>query len=174
VADFLLKILDFVISFWPIRVIDAGCQGVKYLQGGTVVCLQPGWHWFIPRLQRIEEVSCQTQNTDCGLQSLTTQDGKELTLSLNVTYSISDAALQRASFQHFDSTLVNMARGHAAEIVASESWVSVLEDPSAVASEVHTLLQEEVEPFGIMIEDITLDQLSRVKTLRLLQSTSVY
>lgn len=169
-GDFLRQLLDYVHAWWPVRIIDAGNQGVLYLQTGRARTLAPGWHLFIPKLQRIEEVGCQYQNQDCGLQSLTTKDGKEVTISLNVGYSISDAALLWITFQHFDSSLVNMARGHAAEIMAESDWEEIARDPQSFGNEILEALQEDVGPAVVAIEDVTADQLSRAKTFRLLQS----
>ena len=172
-GDFVRILLDKLHEWWPIRIVDAGNQGVKYRQDGTAECLQPGWHWFWPKAQRIEEVACQYQNVDCGLQSLTTKDGREVSLSLNVGYSISDAALLWTSFQHFDTSLINMARGHAAEIVCESEWEELASDPQGLGQEIQEALQEDVESFGVRIEDVTADQLSRARTYRLLQSQSL-
>lgn len=172
-GEFFRLLLDSIHSWWPIRLIDAGCQGVLYRHDGTVRLLSPGRHYFWPKLWRIEEVQVQTQNTDCGLQSLTTKDGVEITLSLNVTYSIDDAAVLWTAYSHFDSTLINIARGHAAEIIAETSWEEILSDPAGVSSEIQETVMEDVGPSGVMVEDVTMDQLSRVKTLRLLQTQSI-
>jgi regulator of protease activity HflC (stomatin/prohibitin superfamily) len=171
---FFQLLFDKLHEWWPIRIVDAGNQGVKYLQNGRARCLQPGTHFFIPKLQRIEEVGVQYQNVDCGLQSLTTKDGKEITVSLNVGYSITDAALLWTSFQHFDTSLVNMARGHAAEIVCESEWEELAADPQGFGQELQEALHEDVSALGVEIEDVTADQLSRARTYRLLQSQTAF
>ena len=172
-GDFFRMFLDKLHELWPIRIIDAGCQGVWYKQNGTCDLLEPGLHWFWPKLQRIEEVNVQYQNVDAGLQSLTTKDGKEITLSLNIGYSISDAATLWTSFQHFDTSIVNMARGHAAEIVCESDWAELASDPQSFGQELQEALQEDVGELGVRIEDVTADQLSRARTYRLLQTQGI-
>lgn len=170
ISNFLEWIWNFLLEFWPVRIIDAGAQGVKFRQNGSAETLMPGWHLFIPKLQRIVEIECQYQNVDCGLQSLTTEDGTEVTISLNVGYEITDLSLMWVSFQHLDTSLKNMARGHAAEIFCSTDWEAVLQDPTAVQEEILDALKEDLQATGVHVTDVTLDQLSRVKTFRLLQS----
>jgi regulator of protease activity HflC (stomatin/prohibitin superfamily) len=166
-------IWQFLLEFWPVRIIDAGAQGVLYKHDGSAYTLQPGLHFFWPRLWRIAEADCQYQNQDCGMQSLTTKDGKEVTISLNVGYEIVDLATLFVSFQHFDTTLVNLARGHAAQVLAETEWQELLEDTEAVQQEILQDLRKELRACGVKIHDVTMDQLSRVKTLRLLQSSGL-
>jgi regulator of protease activity HflC (stomatin/prohibitin superfamily) len=171
-GDFFRMMLDKLHELWPIRIVDAGNQGVWYKQNGKAKCLKPGWHLFIPKLQRIEEVACQYQNVDCGLQSLTTKDGKEVSLSLNVGYRINDAALLWTTYQHFDTSLVNLARGHAAEIVCESEWEELASDPQGLGQEIQEALQEDLGEV-VTVEDVTADQLSRARTYRLLQTQSI-
>jgi regulator of protease activity HflC (stomatin/prohibitin superfamily) len=172
VGEALRLILEKIKDWWPVRIIDAGCQGIWWRANGTAETLKPGWHFFIPQAQRIQEVNVQYQNVDCGLQSLTTKDGQEVALSLNVGYRISDSALLFTTFQHFDTTLINLARGHAAEIVAETTKAEIQEDPVSFGNEIVEALQEDLEACGVEIEDVTADQFSRARTLRLLQTSS--
>lgn len=166
-------IRDFLLEFWPIRIIDAGSLGVLWKQNGTSRNLQPGLHWFIPKLQRIEEVAAQYQNQDCGVQSLTTKDGKEIQISLNVGYRVADAAALYREFQHFDTSLINMARGHCAEVVCDSTWQELMEDPLGIAQEIQESLVDDLKEDIVLIEDVTADQLSKARTFRLLQTQSL-
>jgi regulator of protease activity HflC (stomatin/prohibitin superfamily) len=163
---------QFLLDFWPVRIIDAGNQGVLYKQDGSALTLKPGLHWFWPRLWRIVEAECQYQNIDCGLQSLTTKDGKEVTISLNVGYEITDLATLFVSFQHFDATLVNLARGHAKQALIEAEWSELQADPEVVEQDILRDLRKELRACGVKIHGVTMDQLSRVKTLRLLTSAT--
>jgi regulator of protease activity HflC (stomatin/prohibitin superfamily) len=159
-GDFFQKLLDKIYEFWPIRIIDAGCQGVLWKHDGTVKCLQPGWHFFWPKLWLVDQVNVQYQNIDCGTQPLTTKDGKQISISLNVAYSIKDAAILRATYQHFDTTIVNDARGHAAEIIVESTWDEILSDPIGIQQEIEEALQEDVGEGVVDIQKVTLDQLA--------------
>lgn len=157
-GDLFRQLAEWIKEFWPLRIIDAGNQGIKYKQDGTAICLQPGSHWFIPKLQRIEEFACQYQNVDCGIQNLTTKDGVKVTISLNVAYSIQDLALLHTTYQHFDTTIVNDARCHAAEQVTQSDWAEIAEDTLGFAEEVQDALQDDVGDV-ITVEKVTLDQI---------------
>ena len=167
-GDLFRQLAEWVKEFWPVRIIDAGNQGVLYRQDGTARCLQPGTHFFIPKLQRIEEFACQYQNVDCGIQNLTTKDGVNVTLSLNVAYSIQELALLHTTYQHFDTTVVNDARGHAAEQVTQSTWEEIIEDTLGFAEELQEALQDDVGEV-ITVEKVTLDQIVRPIPLSLIQ-----
>lgn len=163
-------IWQFLLDFWPVRVIAPGQQGVRLRHNGRADLLLPGvWlHW--PRFWTIHEVDAQYQNVDCGMQSLTTIDEKEVTISLNVGYEIKDAAKQWVGFQNFDTTLSNLARGCAAEIISASPWDALLGSPKEVSDQILSALRKELANSGVKIRDVTMDQISRVKTIRLLQS----
>lgn len=169
-GEFFQRLLDKLHDFWPIRIVDAGCQGVLWKHNGTVKQLEPGWHWFWPKLWIVEQVNVQYQNIDCGVQHLTTKDGKQVSISLNVAYHIIDAALLRSTYQHFDTTIVNDARGHAAEIVTAATWPELLEDPQAVQTEIEEALQEDVGEGVVGIDKVTLDQLAAPKPISLIST----
>lgn len=169
-GEFFQRLLDKLHDFWPIRIIDAGCQGVLWRHNGTVKRLAPGWHWFWPKLWNIDQVNVQYQNIDCGVQHLTTKDGKQISISLNVAYSIVDAALLRSTFYHFDTTIVNDARGHAAEIVVQTEWKEILSDPLGVQQEIEEAMQEDVGEGVVNIEKVTLDQLAAPKPISIIST----
>lgn len=171
-GEFFKLLLEKVMDWWPVRIIDAGCQGIRWNSNGTVKLLHPGTHLFIPQLQRIQEVNAQYQNTDGGLQSLTTKDDAEIALSINVGYRISNAAVLYTSFQNFDLTLINLVRGHAAEIVSQSTREEIKDDPIGFGEEILESLAEELASCGVVIEDVTADQFSRARTFRLLQTQS--
>jgi regulator of protease activity HflC (stomatin/prohibitin superfamily) len=160
-GEALRLVLEKIKDWWPVRVIDAGCQGIWWRANGTAEKLEPGWHFFLPQAQRIQEVNVQYQNVDCGSQDLTTKDGVSISISLNVGYRIKDAALLYTTYQHFDTTIINDARGHATEVVTQSTWSELLDDPVGVQQEIQDALQEDVGEDIISIETVTLDQLTR-------------
>lgn len=115
------------------------------------------------------------QNVDSGTQGLTTKDAIPITLSMNIGYSIADAAQLYSSYQHFDTSLVNKARGFLAEEMPLHTWQEVYSDPAAVAEMVLHRLQEDLgEDSGcVLIEDVTLDQVIQAKAHRLFTAGTI-
>ena len=167
-GDFLQIIFDKIHDLWPIRVINAGSQGILWKHDGTAKRLDPGWHWFWPKAWYIDEIAVQYQNIDCGVQNLTTKDGVQVAVSLNVAYSVVDAAALWTGYQHFDTTIVNDARGHVAEIVVQSTWEELLADPIGIQTEIEEALQDDVGEGVVDIQKVTLDQLSKPTPISLI------
>ncbi len=167
-GDFFQLLLDNLRDFWPIRIINAGHQGVLWKHDGTATLVEPGWKWVWPKIWTVDEVAAQYQNIDCGVQNLTTKDGVQISISLNVAYSIVDAAALYTGYQHFDTTVVNDARGHAAEIIVQSTWDELLDDPIGVQHEIEQALQEDVGEGVVDIQKVTLDQLARPTPISLI------
>jgi regulator of protease activity HflC (stomatin/prohibitin superfamily) len=176
VGQLLQLVLDNLYSLWPIRIIDKGSQGVLWKHDGTARTLQPGTHFLIPKLWRIEEVDVQYQNIDTGTQGLTTKDGVAVSLSMNVGYSIADSAKLYTSFQHWDTSLVNKARGYLAEEVPLKTWNQLYKNPADVAATVLDRLQEDVgeENGCVLIEDVTVDQAVKSDAYRLFTTGNLF
>jgi regulator of protease activity HflC (stomatin/prohibitin superfamily) len=161
-------------SLWPLRVIDKGNQGILWRHDGTVKLLQPGWHFFWPRIWRVSEHDSEYQNTDTGTQGLTTKDDAAITISMNIGYSIADVSKLYTQYQHFDTSLINKARGYAAECIPLSTWKDIYTNPEKIAQEVLDRLQDDLgeESGCVLIEDVVLDQLVKAPALRLFQQTA--
>jgi regulator of protease activity HflC (stomatin/prohibitin superfamily) len=163
-------ILDNLYKLWPYRIVDADCQGIRHWRGGMTLLLPKG-HWFVPGLQEIETYNTVYQNVDCGEQSLTTKDGKRVTLSCNLGYRINDLVKMRLSYWHFDKTLVNEARGVVYEVVTTHTLVELLADPEVIQKVLLQRVRKEFEGSGVRMLSAKLDQLVEVKPYKVFGST---
>jgi hypothetical protein len=41
-------VLDNLYKLWPVRIVDADEQGLRFKYGKHTSLLQPGVHWFVP------------------------------------------------------------------------------------------------------------------------------
>lgn len=156
-GSFVQLILDNLYKLWPYRIIDADCQGLRLYRGGMKLLLPKG-HWFIPGLHQIEEYNVVYQNVDCGEQSLTTRDRKNVTLSCNIGYRTIDLVKMRMGFQHFDGTLRNDARGIVYEVVTMHTYDELLADPEVIQKAILSRLRKELAGSGVRIDNAKLDQ----------------
>jgi regulator of protease activity HflC (stomatin/prohibitin superfamily) len=157
VGQLVQLILDNLYKLWPYRIIDADCQGVRLFRGGMKL-LAPGGHWFFPGLQQIEEFVVTYQNLDCGEQTVTTKDGRKVTLSCNLAYRIADLMKMRSQFQHFDTTVRNDARGIVFEVVTVMDYASIVAEPLAIQRELRRQLRWRFKGSGVRIVSAKLDQ----------------
>lgn len=167
-GQLLQLILDNLYKLWPVRIIRAHEQGVKLGRKGDAKLLPPGWHWFCPGLHKMEKMVVAYQMVDCDLQSCTTKDGREVTVSLNLGYEIKDLALMWVNHQHFDSTLVNKARGHALEVIMATDYATLTAEPAKIARAILAAAREDVRGTGVKLVDAQLDQFVKAKQYRFL------
>lgn len=158
-------ILDNLYKLWPLRSIDADCQGVRFT-GKHVALLPPGFHWFIPGLQRIEELAVAYQEIDCAIQTVETTDGISVSFSANCGYTVEDAAARRTKVHDFDSTLERMIRGHFADAVAENSYAGLMLKRKQLARSVKTELKKETSLWGVTIVRVRLTDFTRARPWR--------
>jgi regulator of protease activity HflC (stomatin/prohibitin superfamily) len=164
-------ILDNLFKLWPVRIIRAHEQGVKLGRKGDAKTMQPGLVWFIPGWHQIEKKVVVYQMCDCDLQSCVTKDGKEVTVSFNLGYRIMDLALMWVSYDHFDTSLINKARGHVLEIIMAAEYDVLMQDPARIARTILSSLREDIRGPGIKLVDARLDQFVKTRQYRILGST---
>lgn len=163
-------ILDNLYKLWPYRIIDADCQGVRLYRGGMTL-LKPGGHWHFPGLHQIEEYCTVYQNIDCGEQRLTTKDAIKVTLSCNLGYRITDLMKMRLQFQHFDTSLRNVARGIVYEVVAEHTYAELIADPQMIQQALLKGCRKELEGTGVRVMDAKLDQFAETRMYSIFGST---
>ncbi len=93
--------------------------GIRVRLGNRVATLGPGIHLKIPHLDQIFKQTVRMRVTTLQLQTITTLDGKTITLCATVGYCISDIALLYNTLHHADETIRNITAGHIAKIVRS-------------------------------------------------------
>jgi regulator of protease activity HflC (stomatin/prohibitin superfamily) len=159
-------ILDNLYKLWPVRLIDADCQGVRFTLGKFVKRLEPGPHLFFPGLQEIEEWSVAYQEIDCKTQSVDTTDGEPMTFSANVGYTIEDAKLMRTEVHNFDSTLERATRGILGDMVAECDLKSLRRSRKKLAADTLNALREETSGWGVTIHKVRLTDFTRAEQQR--------
>jgi regulator of protease activity HflC (stomatin/prohibitin superfamily) len=161
-------ILDNLYKLWPVRIIRAHEQGVLLGRKGDAKLLLPGWHLFCPGLHQLERKVVAYQMADCDLQSCTTKDGVEVTVSLNLGYEIRDLALMWVKYEHFDTSLINKARGHVLEVIMATDYEVLTAEPAAIARKILAAVREDVRGTGIKLVDARLDQFVKARQYRFL------
>ena len=90
--------------------------GLRVRLGNRAQVLRPGPHWRIPFLDRIFVQSVRLRAISDSGQTVTTRDGKILTLAVAVTYHIEDIEKLYNSVSSPESTLLHQIQG----IIANE------------------------------------------------------
>lgn len=117
-VTWLSQIFGFFREFQCWIVIAPWEQGLRVRLGKVAAVLQPGPHPRIPFFDRIFVQSVRQRTISEDGQTITTKDGKTLTLNLVVTYSIRDLAKLYMSISNPEVTLLNRIQGVIAEEVS--------------------------------------------------------
>lgn len=93
-------------------------RALRVRLGKTAIVLQPGPHFRIPFLDRVYLKSVRLRIISEDGQTMTTRDGKVVTLNIAVQYAIEDIALLYHSVANPETTLLQLAQASVAECVA--------------------------------------------------------
>lgn len=165
-------LLDRVMAWWPVRLVDADEQGVKFTGGKKLTLLEPGVHWFFPKWETIEKVNVKYQEVDCLTQALETTDGVGILISVNVGYDIRNAVKWRTEVQEFDDTLERRVRGLVAQSILPMSWEELrnAETVAALSQAVLTDLRDHGAKWGVRFRNVSVTDLARSRPLRVFTS----
>jgi hypothetical protein len=75
------------------------------------------------------------------------------------------------SYDHFDTSLINKARGHVLEIIMAAEYDVLMQDPARIARTILSSLREDIRGTGIKLVDARLDQFVKTRQYRILGST---
>lgn len=170
-GDFLRQILDHLKELWPISVVDPDDQGILFDRGLPAKSLAPGWHLYLPGIQRIEIMPVVYQELDCQLQTVETLDGIAVTFSANVGFEVRDAAKARTAVHDVDATLERAARGALGKLVTERTWVQLTGHASDLVSDARKAVADDASGWGVKIVRVRLTDFARSKTYRLLGGT---
>jgi regulator of protease activity HflC (stomatin/prohibitin superfamily) len=170
-GDFLRQILDHIKELWPIRVVDPDHQGVLFDRGRTAISLAPGYHWFIPGIQRIETIAVVYQELDCQLQTVETLDGIAVTFSANIGFEVRDAARARTAVHDVDATLERSARGALGKFVTERKWSDLTGHASELVSDARKAVADDAAGWGVKIVRVRLTDFARSRIYRVLGGT---
>lgn len=116
--NWLSEIFGFFKSFQFWIVVAPWESALRIRLGRTAEVLSPGPHWRIPFVDRLFVQSVRLRTiTDSG-QTVTTRDGKTLTISLAVSYAIEDISKLYGAVSNPECTLFNQIQGGVAKIVS--------------------------------------------------------
>ena len=121
------RLFDFLAGVWewliPFTVIDCYQRGVILRFGKFNRVIVTGFHWLWPfGIDSVKSETVVRQTSDLSVQSLTTKDGKPITLNAILVYEISDIAKFLLEIDDGETDLQNMCYGVISDCVESATW----------------------------------------------------
>lgn len=147
-------------------VVAAWEQAVIVRFGKHTKHVGPGVHFRIPFLDRVFRLCVRDRMVNTDNRTVSTSDGKTLTIGMSLRYSIKDAQTMLGSVARPEETLTALAQAEAAQVVASMSSHELT--PAAVQDHVRLILNR--EEWGLNEVGVFVVTWAFARTYRLLQA----
>jgi len=151
----------------PFRIVRNYERAVRFWLGTPGPELGPGFWWIVPGLWAIVVVDIRADTSNLPTQTVTTKDGKSVTFSANVEFSITDAVSYTTGVQQFDFSLTNVAMSHLAKRVREWTWDELVASQRDLERSLRGTMTTRAKEWGVTIHDVGLTDLTIAKPLRL-------
>ena len=154
--------------FW--FVVDPWEKAVRVRLGKNARIIPPGFHWKIPLLDEIYILYPKLRLGPASTQTISTKDGRVVTLGITTGFSIIDPLQALSTYQHPENSIAVLVHHHAAEYISSRNIeeISIPELEDFIIEGLKTTDPEN----GIAIEFIKVTNFmhsSPARTIRLVQ-----
>jgi len=162
------KLIDLVVTFihdvLPWKIVDQWEAGVHLRTGKFYRSVSTGLNWKIPFFDQILTTPVITQTVNLTPQTVTSVDEKSVVLSSIVRYNIHDVEKFLLGVMHANDVLVDTTQGIIRDVVEGCKWSDLYDLGNVVTPKVN----EQVEKWGITVEQVSFPDLGEIKTYRLI------
>lgn len=170
------RLIDLILdlSKWaaPVVWVQPWEGGVRITSLGRfqrISAVGPGLHFKVPFLQLIELADVAATTINLPPQSLTSHDGRPVTASGIVKYSIKDVRPLFTAVVDREDVLRDVALGAIAEAIELRTWDAIMAQRAEIRREIRGAIAKAVNDYGYKIERFTFSDLGAVRTIRLMQ-----
>lgn len=160
-------IINFIDDFLPIKIVNEWESGVYLRFGKFKRVVKAGMIWKIPFFDKILVTDVITQTANLKPQTVTSLDEKNVVLSSIVRYHIYDVKKYLLGVMHADDVLIDTTQGIIRDIVETTNWEDLIDLTNIVTPEVN----EQVNKWGINVEQVSFPDLAQIRTYRLITDT---
>lgn len=164
-----------VLALIPFRfyLVKSSQQGVRLKRGVVAGTLGPGVYFGVVMLWTVEVFDVAEQGMNLPNQTVTTADGRAVTFSSNLSYTIDDAGKFYTVVQDLDNTLIYEAMRHAAKAIRVDDYDTVVGDQDAVEGVVFRSLSRRVAEWGVCLTGYGLTDFVEATTFRVIGDPSL-
>jgi len=162
-------LLEYVFNMFKIWVIIQPFQNALIIRGGKQVReVEGGLYFKIPYFDSVYVKDKKLRVIDLPMQTLTTKDGKTITLGSAAGYSIFSLTTLYDTLLHPESTIANMLMSEIAETIYSTDKSNLT--PKFIEESVKGKV--DIEKYGLKFEYYKITTFAVVTTYRLIQDSS--
>lgn len=162
------KLIDLIVTFindiLPWKIVDQWEEGVHLINGKFYRVVKPGLNFKFPFFHQIIVTPVITQTVNLSPQTVTSEDEKSVVLTSIVRYHIHDVEKFLLGVMHANDVLVDTTQGIIRDMVEGCKWSELYDLGSVVTPEVN----EQVNKWGITVEQVSFPDLGQIVTYRLI------
>lgn len=162
------KLIDLLVTFihdiLPWKIVDQWEKGVHLRTGKFLKVVEPGLNWKLPFFDQIITTPVITQTVNLKPQTVTSLDEKSVVLTSIVRYHIVDVEKFLLGVMHANDVLIDTTQGIIRDIVEGTNWEDLFDLSNIVRPEVN----EQVENWGITVEQVSFPDLGQIVTYRVM------
>lgn len=162
-SGFFQWLMDCIRQFKFFAVVLPWERAIRVRLGNRVQMWEPGWHVRLPFIDSVSLLNTRLRISGAGPQTISTKDGKILTLSMAIGFSIVDPLAAMLRMQNPEVSVAAIASSVASEVVSRTTLAELT--PSAI--EEHVLEALAKEP-GYSFEFVRVSDYAFARTFRLL------
>lgn len=160
-------IVTFISDFLPFKIVDQWEMGVHLRFGKFIKVVEPGLVWKFPFFEQVLTTPVITQTVNLKSQTVTSLDEKSVVLSSIVRYHIHDVEKFLLGVMHANDVLVDTTQGIIRDIVEETNWEDLYDLGNVVKPEVN----EQVQKWGITVQQVSFPDLGEIKTFRIISDS---
>lgn len=162
------KLFEYIgyARFWTI--VDAFEQGIILRLGKYHRTLEPGLHWIIPFMERVIVDNVVPSTFHVGPISVTTKDGKTVTLAGVVTWSIKDIRTFLLEVEDAESVIEDSSYGTLGDMTRERNWDQLIEPRSRFKFYVEKRLIRTMRKYGVRVERFQFTDMTTSRTIRMI------
>lgn len=164
----LLSSVRSAVTWWVI--IAPWERALRVRLGKVVKTLEPGVHSRIPGIDRIFIQPIRIRTSDIGVQTVTTKDGKAVTVAGVVKYRVSDLEKLYNSLHDGAATITDMAASEIARFITNREFDNI--NPTDV--EQYVARELDLGSYGLGESSVNITDFAAVRTYRLMTDDRRY
>ncbi|MDP3921411.1 MAG: SPFH domain-containing protein [Candidatus Omnitrophota bacterium] len=159
-----------ILFFSGIRIVRPTHRGLVERFGKYKKFAQPGFHWIIPAVDQMYQINITEQMIDAEPQEIITDDNLNASVDAQVYFKINDdeESVKHSQYRvnRVQYQIVNLARTTLRNIIGTLTLKSANSERGRINSELHKVLIQETQTWGIVIVRTELKQIDPPKDVQ--------
>jgi membrane protease subunit HflK len=168
------RILDWIDRGWhflkPFFIVDCMEKAGVLRFGKYHRSAMPGFHWKVPLIEKVIEVTAVETTWHSPAQPLTTKDDVAVTVTTVVRYEVTDPELYITKIWDQRDVLADRTMGAVRRLVAKKTYRELI-DAEEPEKEIATLVKRAIHKYGFLVHEITFTAFTRARPIMLISQS---